>query len=73
MKIHVRRAAKYPMNYYSLCNHNTKNRRGFVPLDCQPPKIFINIPSINRCKHCEKALNERRARKGLKAIDFNNK
>ena len=70
MKIHVRKAKQHPMNLFALCNQNTKNNDGFVMLDCQSPKEFIVLPSKDRCKHCEKALNERRTKKGLPKINW---
>ena len=72
MKIHVRKSKTYPMNLYPLCSHATKNKDGFVPLLCVEPKLFINeVESIDRCKHCEKALNVRRQRKQLPIINWN--
>jgi len=70
MKTHVRRAKAHPMNLFALCNHNERNGDGYLPLDCRSPKEFITLPSDMRCKHCEKALNKRRRRKGLVDIKW---
>lgn len=70
MKIHVRAGSRGDAIYYALCNHNTKNGIGFVMLQCMKPAEFISLLACDRCKHCEKRLNLRRARKGLSKIDW---
>ena len=68
MKYHVRKSPTYPMNFFAICSHNSKNTNGFVMLECVDPKTFIALNKKYRCKHCEKALNKRRAKKHLTPI-----